>query len=90
MWDLLALRSLGPGYHHVDISAFALGTHEPFAPIEDRGLGGMPPRNLDKTSSTCCPQLERKTTNSNAGEISFKRCLAQHSWVLRAAGPMRS
>jgi hypothetical protein len=63
----VALPSLGPGHHHVAISAAAPGTHELHAPIGDRGLGGVPPRNLDKDQLDRCRQLERKTSNSNDG-----------------------
>jgi hypothetical protein len=55
MAGLLTLPSLGPGHHHVDIAAAAPGADEPLAPLEARGLDGMPPRNQDKDQLDLLP-----------------------------------
>jgi hypothetical protein len=39
---LLALPSLGPGYHHVDVAAAAARADEPLAPFGDGGPGAIP------------------------------------------------
>jgi hypothetical protein len=43
-----ALSPLGPGHHHVDVSADALGTDEPPAPIGDGCLAAIPFGHLSR------------------------------------------
>ena len=48
------LPPLGPNHHHVDLAAAVRRAEDPLAPLEDRGLDGMPP-NLDKDQLDLLP-----------------------------------
>ena len=68
------LSPLGPGHHHVDVAATTPGADQPIAPIENDGLGAVPPGDLGRIGLG--PVTAHLAPHESAGHGPQPRCPA--------------